>query len=1029
MTVVSSLSRARHCAAIVLVFWGAAALPAQEVHVAPPPAAVEKVEVNEANVRARLLERVAEVGAAAPASGDAPSTISWPWIGSEPLALEVEEASVFSPVDQARYPALRNYRVRDVGGRFVGRLAVGPSGMRLVGRAHHMGAVAFEPEGHRSAHAGSGARARVYRLRRLDSTIEAGACGALDLASDALATDAGAPVGAPLHTTGETMRVYRLALACTGEFAAEAGGTLAAVNARYNEHLAEVNALYERDLAVSFRLAEGNDALIQLDAGTDAYPAPADPRVALDQTVDFIAETLPDEAYDLGHALHYEAQISGVGGIAYTTGVCNERLRGGGYSRVNPDQFRIFLHELGHQLGGRHTPYGCNSSGPYRYEPGAGATIMATDAGCSFADRGYLFIDGVGFEDYVAAFHARTIADMEAHISGDGDCFDAEATGNAAPVADARPGARPLAIPARTPFLLRGAATDADGDALTYSWESGDSDEDNSAVPTESSGIATAPLFRTLEPASSPDRYLPSLANLAGPPDDSRSGEILPTVARQMRMLLTVRDGRGGVDVDDTTLDVVDTGHPFAVTAPAAGDTWFVEEGTATVTWDVAGTDGGAIGCEAVDILLSVDGGLTFATVLAEGVPNSGSAEVHVPALTTGRARVMVRAAEHAFFNVTRESFAIAEERSCVTRAIEFVSGAVVRAPAGDERLRLGLAPAGGVSLGGRIELTIGNGSPQGDLWVSLNGGQCEPLNFGIPNSVRTESRRFTVEEDVTVTFELAAITEGNVGAASQVLYEADGEPYTCEGFLNSTSNHSTGADGRTEYDFAPFSQRLEAGREYALYVQSFSQEAGSGTVAMEHTPAGALVSLTESAAPGYVYTYAVAREVAAGIFLTVGFDEGADLSDAARFPAGEYDVIGVHAPADSDFEAAVGQDLNILTERVRCATLSEARQRVVIGGASSTSGPSGEHAIIVYPNPSSRGEVHVRLPSVADAEEATAYVTDALGRVTVAAAALTREGDAYVATVRLPDAVGMYVISVVGADGRARGRARVARE
>ena len=54
------------------------------------------------------------------------------------------------------------------------------------------------------------------------------------------------------------MRVYRLALACTGEFAAEAGGTLAAVNARYNEHLAEVNALYERDLAVSFRLARAD---------------------------------------------------------------------------------------------------------------------------------------------------------------------------------------------------------------------------------------------------------------------------------------------------------------------------------------------------------------------------------------------------------------------------------------------------------------------------------------------------------------------------------------------------------------------------------------------------------------------------------------------------------------------------------------------------------------------------------------------------------------------------------------------------
>ena len=44
-------------------------------------------------------------------------------------------------------------------------------------------------------------------------------------------------------------------------------------------------------------------------------------------------------------------------------------------------------------------------------------------------------------------------------------------TGNAIPVVD---GAGPYTIPLRTPFALTGSATDADGDALLYSWEQND---------------------------------------------------------------------------------------------------------------------------------------------------------------------------------------------------------------------------------------------------------------------------------------------------------------------------------------------------------------------------------------------------------------------------------------------------------------------------------------------------------------------------------------------------------------------------
>ena len=989
-------------------------------HAATPPptrAAFATVAVDEAEVRSVLA-----------AGLDSALTIPWP---GGTLSVEVTEASVFPTGMQARYPALRSYRVRAVDGRFVGRISAGPRGLRVVGQSAGRGTVAFEPvEELAGAPAVATSSPRRYRLRRLDYALPAGVCG-VDDPPELTDASGGRATAKPLARTGETMRVYRLALACTGEFAAEAGGTLAAVNERYNEYLSEVNALYERDLAVTFRLADGNDALIQLDASDDVYPAPSDARAGLDLTQDFIEATLESRDYDLGHALHYDEMIQGVGGIAYTTGVCNARFKAGGYSRVNEDLFRIFLHELGHQLGGRHTSYGCSSSGPYRYEPGAGATIMSTDANCTFADRGYRFIDGVGFEDYVAAFHAGTIADMNAHISGDGACFDAEATGNAAPVADANAARGSLAIPARTPFVLRGGGTDANGDGLSYSWESGDTDEDNSDIPTAAAGIATAPLFRTLEPAASPDRFLPSLSNLAGPLTDDRWGEVLPTVSREMRMTLTVRDGRGGVDVDAVTLDVIDTGRPFAVTAPTAGTAWVVTE-EATVTWDVAGTDGNGIGCQAVDILLSTDGGLTFPTVLAADVPNTGSATVRPPDLLTSRARVMVRAADHAFFNVTREDFSLIGERACVTRVLGFDAGETVRAPAGDARLQLGLSVATGGSLRGPLRYTVEDGAAtRGQLWTGITDGGCGLLNFGVADGVRTVGQRFTVAEDVDVTFELMEVESGSVGAASSLLYESDGTPGACDGFLNSTGSYTLDGSGNVSYAFASFTERLSAGRSYELFVQSFSTGPVSGLVSIDYSPSEVLLESGDGVAAGYAYSFVVAREIAEDIYLVADFAEGGDLSDASRFPAGTYVVAGVHAPEGTDLAAAVGQDLRVLPEYIRCATVSEERQRVVIEGSS----PVGEWAratvATVVPNPSGAAEVELRIGSRVGAGARTLRVADALGRTIseTSAGPVIARGAQSAYRLALPAAQGVYHVAALGADGRVLARARALRQ
>jgi predicted ABC-type sugar transport system permease subunit len=64
-------------------------------------------------------------------------------------------------------------------------------------------------------------------------------------------------------------------------------------------------------------------------------------------------------------------------------------------------------------------------------------------------------------DDY---FHAVSIAQMVAHITGSGNCVPGVANGNTPPVIAALTN---YTIPKGTAFVLKGNGTDANGDALT----------------------------------------------------------------------------------------------------------------------------------------------------------------------------------------------------------------------------------------------------------------------------------------------------------------------------------------------------------------------------------------------------------------------------------------------------------------------------------------------------------------------------------------------------------------------------------
>ncbi|MCV2353422.1 M12 family metallo-peptidase [Paucibacter sp. B2R-40] len=270
------------------------------------------------------------------------------------------------------------------------------------------------------------------------------------------------------------------------------------------------------------------------------------------------------------------------------------------------------------------------------------------------------------------------------------------ATGNSAPVVTAPAG---YTIPIRTPFALTGAASDADGDTLTYLWEQNDRGG-STGTGLLSNTKLNGPLFRQFGTAaivseansqtynsagenqvsSDPTRVFPDMAQILANNTNAVSGscpasnvdcfsEFLPTKdyvgfagvnasPASLNFKLTARDGRGGVGSASTKLILAAGAGPFLVTSHNSA--LAVASGSVqTVTWDVANTNAAPVSTANVKISLSVDGGNTFPHALAASVPNNGSRSVVLPALATTKARFKVEAVDNVFFDVSNVDFTI----------------------------------------------------------------------------------------------------------------------------------------------------------------------------------------------------------------------------------------------------------------------------------------------------------------------------------------------------------------------------------
>jgi hypothetical protein len=406
------------------------------------------------------------------------------------------------------------------------------------------------------------------------------------------------------------------------------------------------NAVFEAEVAVHLTL---DQLALFSDPDTDPYMAGSTACQLRDQNVAAINGVVNPNDYDIG----YVFGTGGGNGCAWYVVCLNDKARGAGLVNVaNPvgSATGLLVHEMGHQLGARHTfssaAGSCGNPGefnqPDAYEPGSGSTIMSYRGSCA-PDN--VDLSSIGGGMY---YHTYSFDQIINNITNVVACGNAIPTGNNPPVVDA---GADYTIPRSTPFVLTGSATDADNDPLTYTWEQFDVAANQRPIDTDT---GEGPIIRSVPPTSSPARTIPALADILS--NTHRKGEQLPYTDRQLTFRLTARDNRtgaGGVAYDDMAVTVA--GDPFFVTSPNGGEV-LAAGCPVPITWTVGG---GSVAAQA-SIDYSTNGGSSFASLIAS-TANDGSADAVLPCTATAQGRVKASGVGNIFFDVSDGNFSVVQ--------------------------------------------------------------------------------------------------------------------------------------------------------------------------------------------------------------------------------------------------------------------------------------------------------------------------------------------------------------------------------
>lgn len=456
------------------------------------------------------------------------------------------------------------------------------------------------------------------------------------------------PEVAPLQ-----LKIFRLAVTCTGEFGQDHGTSKAEVFQAETEYVNMISAIYERDMALRLQLIAASQNATFFDPDTDPYTG-----TTIDgwfnQAANVLAQYVNINSHDVGHcfARYINGGALGLGAIGV---VCQAGKDGGcsggnGVGNYGARFIGVVGQEIGHELSCGHTWNNCGDNaqrdGTVSFEPGSGSTIMAYPGSCG-ADNIQNFAD--------LYFHAGAINKIKTFYTFGATCGSYLQTSNNNPTVTLNYPDN-LFIPISTPFELTGSASDIDGDSLSYCWE----EMDLGPPAPLSAPAGDCPIFRTRFPVAVPNRYFPRLQTVLINGFDKT--EQLPTYTRDLKFRLTARDNvlnGGGLGWADVAFMATDLAGPFLVTSPnTTSDTWTVGQ-LQEVDWDVANTYNAPVNCKKVNIRLSTDGGLTYPITLASNVENDGKQVITVPNNVGTALRVRVDAVDNVFYDISNANFKI----------------------------------------------------------------------------------------------------------------------------------------------------------------------------------------------------------------------------------------------------------------------------------------------------------------------------------------------------------------------------------
>lgn len=461
----------------------------------------------------------------------------------------------------------------------------------------------------------------------------------------------------PLDYTGKqplrNLRKIKIAIVATGEYSHYVIKKNKAENLGEQEQkkiitqaiqksLATVNQIFERDVAIKFKLIGNNDKLIFLNPEEDGL-TPESPVVLLSQAADVLDALVGRSDYDIAHVFS-----TAYGGLSYYKGAFSDN-RALGVTGAPTPEGKVFdvdflAHELGHQLGASHTQNSnCNRSSYSSVEAGSGATIMGYAGICN--------VNGSNVtENSLPYFHEVNMLQINKFVEkyfkskNEGKSYGLEKIPD-------------YEVPLNTPFevILNNDLPEKEG----YYFSCNQVDKEYATFPP-SAVASSGPVFSAHELTQDNVFYFPKLPIVLANNVASKQG-VLSKVPRSYRFLASVRGGNSNkklLSFQNFKVHVVDAA-PFKLTAQDKENLkWYGGE-THTVTWEVGGSNS-VLKYSHVDVLLSVDNGERFDYVLAQKVPNTGRIKVTVPVgINSTNCRIKIKPKGAIFYAINEQRFSI----------------------------------------------------------------------------------------------------------------------------------------------------------------------------------------------------------------------------------------------------------------------------------------------------------------------------------------------------------------------------------